>query len=351
VAQESDGVSVASARPAPEPDAVGLRHVVEAGLPFRKLPEIPVFTAFARAGALATDPAMQSRDPSEICGVIATDGVEHTSPAERERGCDSNGQAQSGVPTQCAAAAIHSTAEAASPKERRYGRLLAAWMVLMVALQATLWLFGFRSSALAEAVEIGVGQIESNRMGEGDEDQTRKAIQMQRATLPFWRALALIDDFVMEPLSLLIRALAAATLLSAAAALAGRPTGFAACRSACAAAQGYWMLGMAVRVLLMVTLRSREVDSSLALALPPGSYPVLFWLFLRQLDVFALAGWAVIGVGAWRRGQVSLAAAFLVCGLLEFCEVAVRVGTILIVEEGIRGGVGDFSVMPTWEAD
>ncbi len=196
------------------------------------------------------------------------------------------------------AALPHSKAEAVSP----FGPRLTLWMALTVGLQGALWLFGYRTAGVAEAVEQGVEQVESSSSGEGVDDLVRKAIQLQRATLPFWTTLALIGHIVVEPLALAVRAMAAATLLSCAAALAGRPLGFAQGLTACAAAQGYWVLGLAVRVLLMIPLGTSEVETSLALALPPGTYPAMTWLILHQLDAFVLLGWATIAWEAWRRG-------------------------------------------------
>ena len=219
----------------------------------------------------------------------------------------------------------------------------------MVGLQGALWLFGFRASALVEAVERGAERVESSSLGEVGDGQIRKAIRMQCATLPFWTTLALIDDFAVEPLALVVRAITAAMLLSGVAALAGRPPGFARALAACAAAQGYWVLGLAVRVLLMITLRSQEVETSLALALPSGTYPATTWLILHQLDVFALLGWAAIAGGAWRRGQANLVAALLVCVLLGLGEVALRSGMTLVVEAGMRAEAGDLIVLPSWE--
>jgi hypothetical protein len=148
--------------------------------------------------------------------------------------------------------------------------------------------------------------------------------------------LALLDDFAAEPLALAVRATLAATLFSSLAALTGRPAGFDRALAACAAAQGFWVLGLAVRVVLMLALRRGDVETSLALLLPPGSYPAPAWVALRQADAFALLGWAVLARGGWRRGQVNLATAVLVCALLALGEAALRTGATLVIEAGMR---------------
>lgn len=233
----------------------------------------------------------------------------------------------------------------------RFGPRLALWVVLTVGLQAALWLSGYRAPALAEAVERGAEQVDTSRVGEVGDDLVRKAVRMQRATLPFWTTLALIGDFIVEPLALGVRAMVAATLLSGAAGLAGRPFGFARATADCVAAQGYWVLGLAVRVLLTIVLRSPEVETSLALGLPPGTYPAILWLIPRQLDAFALLSWITIAWRARQRGQTSLGTALLLCGLLALGEATLRIGATLVVEGGMRAEMGELVAPPGWEED
>jgi hypothetical protein len=216
------------------------------------------------------------------------------------------------------------------------GARLALWVALVVGLEGLLWLSGGKTLALAEAVEQGAARVESRSFGEVSEDQVRKAIRTQNATLPFWSTLAWIGDFVVEPLSLAVRAAAVAALLSTLAALVGRPARFGEALGGCIAVQGFWVLGLAVRVALTFALRGAEADTSLALAIPHGIDSALAWLAARQVDVFALWGWAAMTLGGWRRGQANLAVAFLVCALVALGEAALRVGFALVVGAGMR---------------
>ncbi len=109
---------------------------------------------------------------------------------------------------------------------------------MIVGLEGLLWLSGEKSQSLAEAIEQGAARVESRAFGEVREDDVRKAIRTQYATLPFWSTVALIDDFVIEPLAPAVRAVAVAALLSTLAALVGRPARFVEALGACAAVQG-----------------------------------------------------------------------------------------------------------------
>jgi hypothetical protein len=209
-------------------------------------------------------------------------------------------------------------------------------MILTVGLEGLLWHSGAKALALSEAVEQGAAQIERRASGEVSEDQVRKAIRTQHATLPFWTVLALIDDGLIEPMAPALRAALAATLLAAAAGLAGRTVGYSAALAACAEAQGIWVLGLAVRTGLALLLGQPEVDTSLTLVVPPGSHSAVGWIALKQLDAFALWGWAAIAVGGWRRGQANLLTAGSICASLALGELTIRLWSALVFGAGMR---------------
>ena len=214
--------------------------------------------------------------------------------------------------------------------------MLVLWAILIADIQGLLWLSGVKTLALQQAVEQGVARAESYAVAETGDNQIHKAIGEQRATLRFWTILALIRDFVVEPIAPTARALAVATLLSALAALAGRPIGFRLALDESAAVQGYWVLGLALQTTLVFALGTPEVDTSLALLLPAGTYRATDWVALSQLEVFALLGWAALVRGGWRRGQANLATATAACSVVAAIEAAFRIGLTLITGATMR---------------
>jgi hypothetical protein len=225
---------------------------------------------------------------------------------------------------------------AAAPAVERPGSTLAAWMALIIFLEAVPWVTGSRPLELAEAVERGAATAESRAGGQVTDDQARKIVLKQHETLPFWRTLARIDDFLIEPLAPALRATVVATLLSALAALVGRPAGYGPALNACIEAQGVWVLGLATRTALAIALGRPGVDTSLALALPPGIYPAAVWATLREADAFAILGWAAMAWGGWRRGQAYLPVAASACALVAFGEATFRVWFSLVFGAGMR---------------
>jgi hypothetical protein len=223
-----------------------------------------------------------------------------------------------------AASARRGLAKTSEPP--RFGPVLALWMALTVLIHGGLWIAGFRTSALSAAVEHGAARAEALSLGEVGDDLIRKTIRTQHETLSFWTVLAFLGDFLGEPLALATRAVAAATAFGAIAALRGRVVGYDRALADCAAAQGFWVLGMAVQAALMVVLRRNDVETSAVLLLPPGGYSAVAWIGMRQLEAFALVGWSVVGLGACRRGQVGWPGAVGVVSVLALSEASVRLG-------------------------
>lgn len=226
--------------------------------------------------------------------------------------------------------------EGGANKSARAGPILMAWAVLVVALNAVLWGSGFRERELVGAVERGAARAESAGVGEVDEGVVREAIRLQRETRTFWGALILLADFGFEPLMPAARTLTASTLIAAFAAVSGRKVRFGEALAGCAAAQGFWVAGLAARVGLMVALRRPEVETSLALFLPAGAYPAATWLAIRQVDAFAILGWAATARVGWRLGQSGPAPAVAMVLGLAAIEAAARVALAAAVGAGMR---------------
>ncbi len=231
---------------------------------------------------------------------------------------------------------------AKSDESPRYLPMLALWTLITVVTLGGLWIAGFRTRGLVGAVDKGAARIEAIRIGDIDDDLIRKTIQTQRETIPFWTVIALLGDFLVEPMALVARALAAATGFAAIAALRGRHIGFERALAECSAAQGFWVLGIVVRGALMMALRRDDIETSAALFLTPGTYRALIAIAVRQLDAFALIGWTTMAVGAVKRGQVKWPGALSVVVTLALIEAATRISF-----EALLGASMRLSVMPT----
>jgi hypothetical protein len=222
-----------------------------------------------------------------------------------------------------------------------FGAWLLLWAALTVALHGAAWAAGFPTADLASAIDDGAARVESAAIGEVGDDLIRKAIRMQHDTRPFWTVVAFLGDFLGDPFSLAARAVAAATAFSAAAALRGRTIGYDRALVDCAAAQGWWVAGLAVRVALMAALRRGDVETSAALGLAPGPHHAAVALALRQLDPFVFVGWLTIASGAVRRGQTGWPSAVVIVGAFATTEAVVRIVAGLVAGAGMR-----LTVMP-----
>jgi hypothetical protein len=229
-----------------------------------------------------------------------------------------------------------STEHGESPTPFPAGPVLVLWILLTLMLQGAIWVSGARSAALAEAVEFGTGRVESLGVGEVGDDVIRKAIAIQHDTSTFWTVLALFGDFVVEPLSLVVRAGTVAMLFGGIALLRSRPGSFASGFSACALAQGFWVLGLAVRAALAIGLKRSEIETSPTLLLPPGTHPGAVWATLQQFDIFALLGWLAMAKCGIVRMRVGAISSVLICLVLFLIEAIVRLQFSLVIEAGMR---------------
>ena len=218
----------------------------------------------------------------------------------------------------------------------RFADQLVLCMAVLVALHAIPWLTGFKDRALRQAVEQGAAEAERRAVGETDEETIRDSIRTQQETLPFWKAIVGIGDFVVAPLILACRAAMVATIFTALAALFSRTVRFGQAMAESVACQWFWVAGALIEVLLTVVLQNPEAETSLVLLLPPGSYSVITWTVLRQVALLAIVGWLAMAWRAWRRGETSLPAAVLVCTLLAAIEVAIRSGAEIMIGAQMR---------------
>ena len=224
-----------------------------------------------------------------------------------------------------------------SDPPRRPGPILAVWVVALVLIHAADWLVGTRSPLLVQAVDQGEARVEAQTNGTDlSADAARKLIQLQRDTRPFWTTLALLGDFGVDPLALILRPLTVATLFAAWAALAGRPSGFATALVESATIQGFWLIGPALALGLTLSHLSHEPDTSLSLWLPPGPHSVWIWTTLHQADIAALCGWLALAGTARRRGQVSPVVALATVVPLAVAEVAARGLAAAVLGAGMR---------------
>jgi hypothetical protein len=207
---------------------------------------------------------------------------------------------------------------------------------LILGVNGLTWLSGLRSAQLVRAVDQGTARIESMTRGEVSDDSILKAIRTQRDTLPFWKTLVMLNDFVIAPLSPTLRSFVVSVLLSALAALVGRPVMFSRALADNTWVQGLWVLGLVVPLVLMGLLRRSEVETSAVLALPAGRYPAAIVVGLRHLDAFSILGWGAMAWAAWRRGQANLLITSLACVALAGLETAICTTITLIVGAGMR---------------
>lgn len=209
-------------------------------------------------------------------------------------------------------------------------------MVATIVLDGVPWLAGYRQYRLAEAVEEGAAHVEQRMLGEDSPDVVREQIELQRDSLRFWTVVALLEDFLLVPLTLVFRALLASTAFSAIAAVSGRRSRFPIIMSDAVRWQAVWVIGIAVHVVLMLVLDRDSVDTAVTVLLPAGPYSASTWTNLQQLDFFALVGWLGIAWSGWRHQQANIVVAPLICLVLAAIEVSIFASGNLLINLSMR---------------
>ncbi len=217
-----------------------------------------------------------------------------------------------------------------------WGWMLATWIALTIVLRGVYWTSGVPDHQLAQAIEHGAGRVERQSESEENVDVIRKAIELQRGSLVFWTVLALLGDFILDPLWLGLRVLAVTVALNAVAAMTGRPVRFPAMMAEAVAWQSVWVFGLACRVAWVFVLQRGDIDTSLTLLLPARVYGAREWVLLQRVDLFALIGWLGLAWGGVRRGQANLPVSLLVCGLLAVFEALLYAAGALFLNLGMR---------------
>ena len=179
-------------------------------------------------------------------------------------------------------------------------------------------------------------RAEIEGQADDNEETIRERVRTQQDTVPFWTALTMVGDFVLDPAMLALRAAVVATIFSALAAMFGRTIRFDLAMAESVSCQWLWVLQAAITVTLTLALPNKSIETSLVLLLPSGTHGVVSWVVLRQLGFLIVLGWFALAWCGWRRGETGLPSALVWCISLAATEAAVRTALVLLVGAQMR---------------
>ncbi len=219
-----------------------------------------------------------------------------------------------------------------------FGRL-AMSMILIGAANLSLWCNGIRQQDLRDAIEIGAASIDDNAKGDVEEDQIRESIRLQRQSEEFWSTLAILGDFIIEPIYPALRALIVTVAFASVAAVFGRPVGYGVALADNMSWQIFWAAGIGLECAMRILI-SPDAENSLAVFMPAKEYPAATALALAILNPFAICGWLAIGWTTWKRKQANWFLVILLILMIAGMEVGIRSRVLAMMGALMRLAIG-----------
>lgn len=216
-------------------------------------------------------------------------------------------------------------------------------LILLVMLLAAAGYVVVGSGLIGRAVDISteksLSRIEKASVGEVKRDVLDEQLRVTRTAAVFWKVLANGTAVLQAPIEVLCRVFVGAGVAFVLVAMAGRKPAYHGLVSILTFAAYVEVLRQAVVVPLMLSLRSTEVETSLAVVLR-GRPEVSGWLYagLQAVDPFTIWYYTLAAIGISRSGQLSTRGAVLLCVLLWLGAAGLNVGMVFvagILEDGI----------------
>lgn len=149
---------------------------------------------------------------------------------------------------------------------------------------------------------------------------SERMVEIQKAG-EFNKLLARLGVIVFSPTSMLASILIIAAILYAVVALTGRKPEYHTLMSICVYAAFIELVGYAVRLAMIVTYRTTDVDTSLAMLGEPGEPTPLV-----AVDPFRIWFWGLVILGLIVTRQLSRRLAVVCCALMGLMAAGARVG-------------------------
>lgn len=220
-----------------------------------------------------------------------------------------------------------------------YGGPLILLLLLLAAAGYVVVGSGLIGRAVDISIEKGLARIEKAAIGEVKRTELDEQLRVARTGAVFWKVLANGAAVLRPPIEVLCRVFVGAAVAFVAVAMCGRKPAYHGLVSILTFAAYVEVLRQAVVVPLMLSLRSTEVETSLAVLLR-GRPEVSGWLYagLQAVDPFTIWYYALAAIGIGRSGQLSMRGAVLLCILLWLGAAGLQTAVLFVtgmLEDGI----------------
>jgi len=202
-----------------------------------------------------------------------------------------------------------------------YGWALVALLALVILLGYAEVKTGLIDRDVDRRTEHALKTLEESQAHLVDRIELSERMEDIQKTGEFNKLLARLGVVVFSPASMLASILIIAAILYAAVALTGRKPEYHTLMSICVYAAFIELLGCAVRLAMIVTYRTTDVDTSLAMLSEPGMLTPLV-----AVDPFRIWFWGLVILGLIVTRQLSRRMAMVCCILMGLIAAGARVG-------------------------
>lgn len=193
---------------------------------------------------------------------------------------------------------------------------------------------GLIDQLVDEQTEVSLARIEKAQGQLVDRVALRQVMDDARKQGEFMKMLRRLGAVVVTPVTMLGSYLLIASVLYAAVALSGRKPEYHTLMSICVYSGFVELAAVVLRFLMELYYRDIHVETSLAVAAPPGK-----WLFLTAVDPFRIWFWVLVVLGLVVTRQLSRRAAIAACASMFLLASLARVGFAYAMQGGPGGGV------------
>ncbi len=202
-----------------------------------------------------------------------------------------------------------------------YGKALVVLLALAILVGYAQVQTGLIDRVVDQQTEQQLAELEKAQYGVVDKLELKDAMDAVRKGGQFMRMVQRLAAVVFAPTYLLVSSLIIASILYASVALIGRKPEWHTLMSICVYAAFVDLAAMTLRLFMMLTYRTLDLDTSLRLLAEPGKPTVL-----AGIDPFRIWFWVLILMGLLITRQLSRRAAFVACGLMFVSSTGAIIG-------------------------
>lgn len=225
-----------------------------------------------------------------------------------------------------------------------YGWALCVLLMLLALCGYVVVASGLVEREVDQSAERAVAQFESGRLGEISQTRLDEEMSELREAKWFWNVIRSGWSILAGPVNIVGRIFVGAGIIYVVVALSGRRPIYGLAVTIFVYAGYTEVLREVLRVYLMLSGLTTDVDTSLAAVLPSGAAvwgPT--WVALRAVDPFAVWFWSLVATGVIVTRQLPVRRAVVVCVLLGLMEGLGHAGVDLrfvLFESAMRGLAG-----------